>query len=302
VKLGLIALTLTAGAAAVSPAVTAPAPVAGLAMDGANVAFATGTSPGDCDRVWVWNSATQKLTRLARTTNCIETSTGHGIAALSIAGRRVLWLHFVGGNIREWSLFTATTSAPRPKRLRFVARDVDEPPPIVLGEGDSGRLGDILPYAIDDEVVALRTNGSRRFSWHAPARVLALDAKAGQLAVAYAGGHVAVLDLAGRVLRDEAFAGDVQAVQVLGERLLVQYGRTLELRDQVGSQTWRLPAGARLRDMAAEGAYYVVRGAVRMLALAGSRDEFVATGTDVQVEGLFVAVAQGRRVSVIERR
>ena len=98
-RLGLISLL---AAATVSPSVTAPAPVTALAMDGANVAFATGSSRGDCDRVWVWNVANRRQTRFPRPTSCVETSTGHGIAALSVAAKRVLWLQFTGGNTREW--------------------------------------------------------------------------------------------------------------------------------------------------------------------------------------------------------
>jgi hypothetical protein len=90
-----------------------------------------------------------------------------GRAAVSIAGSRVLWLHYTGGNIREWSLFTATASAPSPLRLRSVARDVDAAAPIVLGEGDS-RAGALLPYAVDRRVVVCgetaraRSTGPRR--------------------------------------------------------------------------------------------------------------------------------------------
>ena len=66
------------------------------------------------------------------------------MATVSIAGRRAVWLHYTGGN-REWSLFTATTRAPRPRQLAFIPRDVDEPAPIVLGEGSGSRYGDYIP-------------------------------------------------------------------------------------------------------------------------------------------------------------
>jgi hypothetical protein len=66
----------------------------------------------------------------------VQTSTGTAIAGLSLAGTRALWVHYGGGNIREWTVWTATGSkTSSPKRLAFVARDVDGPAPVVLGDG-----------------------------------------------------------------------------------------------------------------------------------------------------------------------
>ena len=68
---------------------------------------------------------------------CPQTSTGTGIAGIESSAARVLWLSYTGGNTREWSLYTATTSARKGRLLRFVARDVDGPPGIVLGRSRS---------------------------------------------------------------------------------------------------------------------------------------------------------------------
>ena len=191
--LGALLPAIAAGAA--SRSVTAPGPVTALALDGARVAYASARSSGDCDRVRIWNLRTGTVTRLGRTTQCVETSTGTGIAAVSIAGSRVLWLHYTGGNIREWSLFTATTASPRPRRLSFVARDVDAPPPIVIGEGDSTDGTARLPYAVDRHVVVLRGDGTRVWSWTAPERVTAVASWSTVVAVAMADGHIAVQKL-----------------------------------------------------------------------------------------------------------
>jgi hypothetical protein len=150
--------------AAAIAAIVAPAPVQTLAFDTPQLAYASSHSAPDCDRIRVWNRATGRTVRLGRSTSCEETSTGSGIESLSVAGNRVLWLFYAGGNIREWSLFTATTTAPRPRQLRFIARDVDEPAPIVLGEADTTRFGELLPYAVDRQVIVLRPNGSGGFS------------------------------------------------------------------------------------------------------------------------------------------
>jgi hypothetical protein len=288
-----------AAAFAAAVSVSAPAQVTALAADGPRVAFASGRGAGDCDRVRIWNPRTGRLVPLGRATACVSTSTGTGIAAVVIAGNRVLWLHYTGGNIREWSLFTATETARKPRRLRFVARDVDSPAPIVLGDGDAGRLGDLLPYAVDREVVALRTNGARRFAWTAPSRVVALSALDGELAVAQEGGRVTVLDPTGHALREESYAGEIAAVKLTGAGVLVQRGRTLEYRDGTGARwTAVLPAGARLADVAgATDALYVIRSEIRARRIGDARDVAVGRGTLAQVEGPWLATASGRRVT-----
>lgn len=278
---------------------SAPGPVTALAADGERVAFAAGRGAGDCDRVRIWNPRSGRVVRLGRTTACVVTSTGTGIAAVSIAGRRVLWLHYTGGNIREWSLFTATETAPKPRRLRFASADADSAPPIVVGDGDASRLGDLLPYAVGREVIALRANGSRRFAWSAPGRVVALSALGGELAVASEGGRMTVLDLAGRVLREESYAGEISALELTGAGVLVQRGRTLEHRGGSGAP-WvaLLPAGARLVDAAGTtDALYVVRGLVRARRIGASRDVVVGRGAFAQVEGLRLATASGRKLT-----
>ncbi|MDQ3822116.1 MAG: hypothetical protein M3321_02610 [Actinomycetota bacterium] len=271
-----------------------------LAADGGRIAFAVGRSASDCDRVRIWTPATGRVVRLGRTTSCVTTSTGTGIASLAIAGTRVLWLHYTGGNIREWRLYTATTARPLPRRLAFLTADVDAPAPIVVGDGDASRLGDILPYAVGRTVIALRANGARRFAWTAPRRVVALSALGGELAVAHMGGRVTVLDAGGRVLREERYAGEIDAVKITGNGLLVQRGRVLELRNAGSPRTWTLPAGSRLEDTAgSDGALYVVGGEARMLSLSGSRDVRLGAAAHVEAEGVRVALAAGRVVRTL---
>lgn len=284
--------------AATIAAIAAPAPVQAVALDAPLLAYATGRSARDCDRVFVWNRSTRRTVRLARTTNCVQTSTGTGIAGLSIAGNRVLWLHFTGGNIREWSLFTATTTAPRPRRLRFVARDVDSPAPIVLGEGDTTRFGDLLPYAVDREVVVLRPNGARAFAWTAPARVTALGANSGGLAVAVEDGRVFVLEN-GTVEASWTGSPAATAVFVTGNAVASQRGRSIEVRS--GSTTRRLtiPTGARLRDAEGLRAVYVSAGRATLLDLSNGTTRDLGRATDAQLEASTAALAFGRTVRLV---
>lgn len=293
----LLALVPTAGASTVR-AVTAPAPVIAFAADGSRVAYAVGFSAGDCNRVRLWNLDPAGVTRLGRGTPCVRTSTGTTITALALAGRRALWLHVTGGNIREWSLWTATGHLPAARRLRFARADADGPPPIVLGAGDSSRLGDILPYAVGRTVTALRVTGSRRFTWTAPTRVVALAANDGELAVAGEDGTVTVLDADGSVLRRETFGGSIDAVRITGDNLLVQSGRTLELRGGRGPAVYSLIPGVKLADAEGNTALLVGGGKVRTFDLDSGRGGVVANGTFAELEGTMLALAAGRTVSV----
>jgi len=296
----LLVLVPTAGAAPVR-SVTTPATVLELAFDGSRIAYAVGRSTRDCNRVYVWDLTTRGVSRLGRKTHCEQTSTGNSIVQISIAGNRVLWLHAVGGNFRDWSLWTATTTRPSPIRLRLVTREADAAAPLVVGDGDSGRLGDILPYAVDRTVIALGVNGARRFAWTAPARVVALSALGGELAVATEGGEVTVLDGAGRVLGNESYASEIQVVKITGNGVLVQRGRLLELRTAGGPGIWTLPSRARLQDAADSRAYYVVGGKVYARSLAGPQTRVVGTGSHGAVEGLTVTVAGARFVHALQR-
>jgi hypothetical protein len=288
----VIALQGAAGATSL----TARGPVSQLAFDEGRVAFSV---QGRCGGLTVWSPVTKTRRPIGRSRACMETSTGSAIGGLTIGGRRVLWVEYTGGNIREWTLRTATTTRRWTRRLAFVARDVDEPAPIVVGDADVSKLGDLLPYAVDKNVVALHASGARRFAWTAPARVLALGARDGELAVATAGGLVTVLDASGNPVRREQYATDVDVVAISGNGLLVQRGRTLELRESGATRTWGLSRGARLQDAEGGRAYYVAAGRVRELKFTTGKDRVLARGTHARAEGRTLVVASARRISTL---
>jgi hypothetical protein len=297
----LLVLAPTGGAASVR-SVTAPARVLALELDSSFIAYAVGRSAQDCNRVFVWNLASRGVTKLGRKTNCEQTSTGNSIAAVSVAGKRVLWVHFAGGNIREWSLWTATTTKPSPLRLRFVSRDVDAPAPIVIGQGDSSKLGDLLPYAVDRSVVALRVDGSRRFAWTAPARVIALSALNGELAVATEGATVTILDAGGRVRRTEKYEAELKDVRLTGAGVLVHRGNRLELRDGAGNRNWRIASSARLEDADGTRALYSSAGEIRSLRFTPYTERPVTVATSARLDGSRLVTASGRTVRAGELR
>ena len=290
-----IAFVAVAAAAAATPPrqVLGPSTVTALAADGAHVVYAV----EDCT-VWLWELGTRRLVFFRGGPSCARTSTGTGIAAASVAGQRALWLHYTGGNIREWSLWTATPTRRAPRQLAFATSDPDGPAPIVLGEGDASRLGDVLPYAVGRTVVALRSTGARAFSWTAPARVTALAAKAGELAVAVDGGDVHVLGADGRFLRTERFGRTVDAVRIDGRSLVTQTGRSLEVRGDGAARVYSLAPGVRLADADVGRALLTGGGIVRSLRLDSGAGGLVGRGSLAQLEPGRLVVAAGRRVTV----
>lgn len=299
VTLALLVLAATAAAAGSARTVTAPAPLIAIAFEGSRIAFASGFEAHDCNRVRVWNLSTRGVTKLGRKTHCERTSTGNSIAQLSLAGARALWIAYIGGNTREWSLWTATTSKPSPVRLRVASNDAGYPSPFQVGNGDVSRDGDLLPYSVDRTAVVLHSNGSRAFTWTASDRVVALSARAGEVAVASDDKTVTILDAHGKVLRQEAYDSLVGAVQLTGSGVLVQHRTTLELRSEGPAREWTIPQGAILAAASGTRAYYVLRSRVYSLSLTGASTHLLARGTAAALEGTRIAVADGRVVRLL---
>jgi hypothetical protein len=291
----LTLLPATAGAAPVR-AVTAPAPVLALAADGSRVAFAAGRSARDCNRVYIWNLGSHAVTKLGRRTHCEQTSTGNAIASLALARDRVLWVHYVGGNMRTWSLWTASVSRRLPLRLRSVTTEAEAAPPIVLGPGTSVAGETMLPYAVGRTVVVLRADGTRAFTYEADGDVVALAAGPQRLAVATSGGSVRILDARGEPVGQESFGGEIDAIRVDRLRVVVQRGRVLEARGPSVQRTWTLPARSRLEDLGSGKVVYVTGGQVRRIVVGTGAQRQLGLGTWAQGEGAQLFVAGGRRV------
>lgn len=235
--LSLLALA-TAGTATARE-IRAGGPVRALGTTGVEVAFVAEVRPR-CFEVRVWDTGDRGVRRYAR--QCFPaTSTGSGVAAVAVANRRVLWLSYTGGNIREWSLWTRTRTS-QAKRIRFVSAPVDGPAPIVLGTAWNG----FLPYAVGRTVVVLNANGSRRFALEAPDRVLSVSAHTRGFAALLVNGDVLTISSTGRALRQHAFAQRaVEAAVLAGPGLVVKRPRALEIRNGDSIRRLSLPAGSR---------------------------------------------------------
>jgi hypothetical protein len=300
--LAVVALAASVASAAVADrTVTSPGRVLALARSGYSVAFLSGPSAGHCGpQVSIWSLVSRGVTRLGRHTDdaCREgPSTGSGVTRIAVAGTRALWLAYAGGNTREWSLYTATTTRPLERRLEFEPVDVDLPSPIVLGVASE----DVLPYSVRSTVKALAPDGHRRYTWQAPATVTNTTAYQGEVAVFVKGGKCFVLSPGGAVLQTYSFRpGAVQEFALAGVGLVVQLaGGRVEIHRGASVRTVMLPAAARMLDYAEGIILYRLGAQVRGRRVADGKDALLRTAPLAVLEHNGLSYAVGRRVASV---
>jgi hypothetical protein len=171
------------------PAGAHPGPV-----DVASGSFAAGLgwTRSTCEGAVLWLPGLRRRWLFRVPGPCPATSTGRGVSAVAVSGDRVVFLSYVGGNTREWRLWTATSTAKRPRLLRTASADADAYSPILLGNGGE----DAIPYAVGRDVFALTRDGRRALTWRAPADVVSLSVQSGTLAATLADGTVTTISLA----------------------------------------------------------------------------------------------------------
>lgn len=273
-----------------------PGPVVAVASDGPWVGIAEGRSAADCDRVSVWNTRRPTAFRLGRATRCTP---GSGIASISVARDRALWLHHDGANLRTWTLWTATTKRRTPRLLAKATADAAAAPPIVIGPGQFDKRlgygdGDVLPYAIGRSVVVLKANGAVSFRWTAPTTVTALGSDPGILVVAVADG---------RIFRFEdgklayTYPGTVAASRVFwSDGLVDQRGTTVEMTGGLCTASRTLRSGQQL--VTASAGYFALagNGKIELDGQCGRGGHAIATGTAAALDNARFTIATGRRV------
>jgi hypothetical protein len=89
-------------------------PVTTLAADGSIAAVSTDCGKRFFEEV-AWNPVRRSVVSMvsARERQCYEGSTGDGISEQGVAGRRLAWVRYYGGNYTEMYLLTATVGRPR---------------------------------------------------------------------------------------------------------------------------------------------------------------------------------------------
>jgi hypothetical protein len=297
----LLAVATAAFAAAADRTVTSPGQVRALARSGYSVAFLSGPYDGHCGpRVELWSLVTRGVYPLGRRPDALcrqRPSTGSGITDIAVAGERVLWLAYAGGNTRDWLLFTATRTRPNERRLEFQPVDVDEPSPIVVGVASE----QAMPYAVRSTVKVLTANGKKVYSWNAPGLVTNMTAYEGRVAVFVRGGKCFVLSPTGSVLETYTFPpGAVQEFALAGQGLVVQLPRgRIEIRKGASVNTLTLPAAARMLDFAQGLVLYKIGNQLRTRAVSTGRDRFLRYGTFGALEHNGLSYASGRTVSSV---
>lgn len=283
---------VTGIAASVAVAVTQPgrtriedAPVVAIAVTGPSVTYAVGdnATKTDCAHVYLWRTAGGPTGRwrYGKPTNepCRESpSTGSGISAVAMSANRSLWIQYTGGNLRDWQLFSATRTSPRPRQLAFVEQDVELPSPIVVGQGTL----DAVPYAVMQNVTYLGDNGTPLFKWTAPAAVRLLAAGYGpggaQVAAFLDGGELDLLSGTGQVVATYTYPSDAVTAVFLGPAgVVVQNGSTVEIRNGAQVKTATLPDGARMFGFGQGRIYYSLSGAIHALQVSTAQDSLLVS-------------------------
>lgn len=225
-----------------------------------------------CHEIRLWDVATRSDKRIA--SHCfVSTSTGSGVAGVTATGGRALWLTYIGGNIREWSLWTKGPNA-KARRIVFLTADVDGPAPVILGDVWEGSL----PYATGNKIVVLAPNGSRRFTLTAPDRVVSLSAHSRGYAAVLESGHVLTISLAGKLLREWEFEpGFVQAALLAAPGLIVKTPAALQIHNGDATRLIPLPQGSRFLGYSQGIAAYGIGRQLRLKQTANGKETLFRT-------------------------
>jgi hypothetical protein len=196
-----------------------------------------------CEGAVLWLPGIRQRWLFRVSAPCPATSTGRGVSAVAVTARRVAFLSYVGGNTREWRLWTATPTASRPRLLRMASADADAPSPILLGNG--GEHG--IPYAAGRDVFVLAGDGHRALTWHAPANVVSLNEHSGMVAATLADGTVQTVAVPPSTATGASYPQPgARAAQAIAGGVVIDATGGIYLRR--GSQTLRfdVPSGAHL--------------------------------------------------------
>lgn len=275
----MIGALLAALVAASTPVLPLAGPVSELAADGGRVAILVRTKTGSCarDRVAVWAPATRSFVPIGASACVGSTSTGAGLFSVGLAGTRVAYVHFAGGNTRELQLRLASVGSPRPATVASASFGVDEPDGTEIGRvaGDGSLLAFdwwsqcapcAAPVAPRGSIFRMVSSGGAAcpnaglgalprcrpvLSAAGAPRLLAVG---GGLVVVRFGDDVSVLGLDGTVLYTGTFAG-VRAARIDARVLLVltRVGTqsslwTVDVASGQRSGPWILPAARSAGD------------------------------------------------------
>ena len=269
--LALVLALVPAAAAATAREQPVAGPISSVSIAGTEIAYSDEYRTR-CHEIRLWEVASRSDKRLA--SHCfVSTSTGSGVAGVIATGGRALWLTYIGGNTREWSLWTKGRNA-KARRIAFLTADVDGPPPVILGSVWEGSL----PYATGSKIVVLAPNGSRRFTLTAPDRVVSLSAHSRGYAAVLANGDVLTISLTGKLLREREFEpGAVQEALLAAPGMILKTRNGLEIHNGDSIRQIPLPRGSRFLGYSAGIAAYGTGRELRLKRLANGHDTLFRT-------------------------
>jgi hypothetical protein len=323
----IVALVLVLPAAARTDlSVVAPAPVVVMAADGERgqrVALLSPAANRGCGAVSLWKVG-RPLRQLGPVPCGPRTSTGRGAYGLSFGGA-LLWATYTGGNFREHTLWRSVRAGIpfRYGRGRAVARvthNVDEPSPLLVGEGDDAWAS----YAVGNTAYVL-SGATSRF-WRLPAKPLGVIAHGPYLTVRRADGPVSVYASwqKDEIARMDYAPGEALAAKAHSGLFAVLRRGALDVRNVYGTvpDTIRLPAARsygddhcgivrcplaelRLADLQGILAVYIHGRAIHVLRWTDERDVVIRRPTQgpvhAELEATGLSYSSGRRVFFIPR-
>jgi hypothetical protein len=299
--LALVAVALvTAGGATSARAdkvVTSPGKVLALARSQSSAAWISAPGKSHCgSTVYLWTVLNDK-TYTVGTSNEALCGGGSGVTDLAVAGNRVVWLAYDGGNRREWHLYTATSVSSSRRELERATPQNSSQPPIVLGVASSS----VIPYSIGSTVKVLQASGAKAYTWQAPGQVTNTTAYQGQVAVFVKGGKCYVLSPAGVVTATYTFhVGAVQEFALTGVGLVVELPRgKVEIHNGSSVKTVALTTSAKMLDYQDGFILYKVGNQIRALRIATGKEAFIRFGTYAALESNGMSYASGRTVGSI---
>lgn len=278
-------------------------PVGPVALDGRSAAYAVvRDSMQGCHfgaRVYRLDLQIRRSTAASGAKTCAQepTSTGRGIDAIAVAGKRTTWLVNEGGNTESDNLLFSSAA---PGRDTVVASSVASGPDLDKLAG--GWIGGLVS---DGSRISYSTwtssGGGALHRFPGPttigkdgSAIVDSSADAGRVAVLRGDGSVAIFGIAGQLLQTVQPA-NARAVALAGSLLaVVVKGGTLDVYDRTTGallHAWPIASGARSIDASTGIATYVAGAAVHVIDLDTGRDVTVATGTRRQVSGARIDTA-----------
>ena len=274
-----LGLAAVSGATSGDKTTTRDAPILGLAASGTFVAAALDQGKTECFHAELWNAAANKATHLGKKVACQAPG---GIRGPGAIGNRAVWATNVGGNLRDWTVWTATTTSPVPKALATLnGADASDPDPVVIGRAGAG----IVAYAVGVKITALRANGSTAWTQTAAARAIVLasgDAPGytGITSAISADGTATIIDAAGNVIVKGTSSSATDECLLRTGAIGIVPGLIVNTGTNPVTK-FIVPKSAKLLACAAGVVIYRVGSTIRGIRIATGKTATLLTGTKV---------------------